>query len=75
MCKNVLVIQEGGYNLDFIGQHASGVARALINGPYSDKSQAIVKTEQATPCDLEIGVKSLSDINSAECVDWALKNI
>lgn len=30
ICPALLVCQEGGYNTDFLGQHASGVARALL---------------------------------------------
>jgi acetoin utilization deacetylase AcuC-like enzyme len=30
ICPKIMVIQEGGYNVDYLGQHASGVARALI---------------------------------------------
>lgn len=26
----VLVVQEGGYNVDYLGQHAEGVSRALL---------------------------------------------
>lgn len=33
ICPRILVVQEGGYNVDFLGQHASGVVRALIAGP------------------------------------------
>lgn len=33
ICENILVVQEGGYNVDYLGQHASGVVRALLNGP------------------------------------------
>lgn len=36
ICPKILVIQEGGYNVDYLGQHASGVARALIEGPTYD---------------------------------------
>lgn len=39
ICPKVLVIQEGGYNVDYLGQHASGVARALIEGPECDLSK------------------------------------
>ena len=33
ICPNLLVVQEGGYNIDLLGQHASGVVRALVAGP------------------------------------------
>ena len=36
ICEKVLVVQEGGYNIDFLGMHASGVVNALIYGPAPD---------------------------------------
>lgn len=33
ICENILVVQEGGYNVEYLGQHASGVVQALLNGP------------------------------------------
>ncbi len=29
ICPKLLVIQEGGYNIDYMGQHASGVVNGL----------------------------------------------
>ena len=31
ICDKVLVVQEGGYNTDYLGQHASGVVKALLD--------------------------------------------
>lgn len=39
ICPKVLVVQEGGYNLELLGQHASGVVRALIRGQEPSNSQ------------------------------------
>ena len=36
ICPRVLVCQEGGYNTDYLGQHASGVVKALLGQEYSD---------------------------------------
>ena len=30
ICPKVVVLQEGGYNTDYLGQHASGVVKALL---------------------------------------------
>lgn len=30
ICPKVLVLQEGGYNVNYLGQHASGVAHGLL---------------------------------------------
>ena len=35
ICEKVLVVQEGGYNVDVMGQHASGVVRALLHDQQS----------------------------------------
>jgi hypothetical protein len=57
--------------LDYLGQHASGVVRALINGTEEEKIVPIV----ATPADIAVGVNSLDDIDSSKCKEWALKDI
>jgi acetoin utilization deacetylase AcuC-like enzyme len=31
ICPKLYVVQEGGYNIDFMGQHANGVVSALLN--------------------------------------------
>ena len=67
----MLVIQEGGYNVELLGQHASGVVTALINGP--DKEGKVVM--KPTECDIELGIKSIEDVDASKCQDWALKNI
>jgi acetoin utilization deacetylase AcuC-like enzyme len=30
ICPKVLVLQEGGYNVNYLGQHASGVSHGLL---------------------------------------------
>ena len=41
ICPKVLVMQEGGYNTDWIGQHASGVTKALLgHESYGELTQA-----------------------------------
>ena len=60
-CPKVLVVQEGGYNLELLGQHASGVVRALIRGTEPSSSQV---EYEPTPADLEVGVKSFDDIDT-----------
>ena len=64
----MLVIQEGGYNVDYLGQHASGVARALISGPN-------MGDQEPTPADKDAGVSCMQDIDSAKCKEWALIDI
>ena len=41
ICPKLVVMQEGGYNTDFIGQHASGVVKALLKYQnYGEPTQA-----------------------------------
>ena len=70
ICPNVLVVQEGGYNVDLLGQHASGVVNALLHGPDTNHWEL-----EPTETDLEVGVKSFKDINPDQCKPWALQNI
>lgn len=30
LCPKLLVVQEGGYNIDYLGQHAQGVVNGLL---------------------------------------------
>ena len=73
ICEKVLVIQEGGYNVEFLGQHASGVATSLINGPKEQERPRVAM--EPTACDIELGVRSIKDVDVSGCQEWALKNI
>ena len=61
ICSHTLAIQEGGYNCDYLGQHASGVVRALISGPEDTQFLSNLKP---SPADLDANVKSFKDIDS-----------
>lgn len=53
ICPSLLVCQEGGYNTDYLGQHASGVVKALSGQQhYGDPVQA----------DKDAGFESLDQI-------------
>jgi histone deacetylase 6 len=56
--SKVLACQEGGYNPDFLGQHASGVMKALQNLPYGEPEQA----------DLDAGFSSMEQICKSAAV-------
>jgi len=60
----VLVCQEGGYNTDYLGQHASGVVRALLGEEF-----------ETTKADLDAGFKKVDDVTTDKCLDWAVKNV
>lgn len=68
ICPKVLVVQEGGYNINFLGQHASGVANSLIKGPVEDINEWKL---EPTELDLEAGVKTFRDIDPDKCQPWA----
>ena len=52
ICEKMVVIQEGGYNTDFLGQHASGVVKALLK----------IIPESPTQADIDAGITSIEDI-------------
>ncbi len=64
----VLVVQEGGYNIDYLGQHASGV----VNGLFISSNTLI-----PTPADKDGGlIKSLDEeVDIAKAKDWARANV
>ena len=65
ICDKVLVIQEGGYNTDFIGQHASGVVKALLK----------ITPESPTLADSEAGIRSVDEICADKAKDWAKEDV
>ena len=66
ICPKLIVVQEGGYNTDFLGQHASGVVKALL------KQEAYGELTQA---DRDAGFTDLEQIQGANAKDWAKANI
>ena len=56
ICPKMVVVLEGGYNIDYIGQHASGVVNALIGTKPSDM--------ELTQADKDAGISCLEGINS-----------
>lgn len=71
ICDRVLVVQEGGYNIDLLGQHASGVVRALTHGKQSMETFE----PEPTPTDVELGISCFDDIKKEDCKEWALQDI
>jgi len=68
ICPKLLVVQEGGYNIDYLGQHASGVVNGLFSG---------AETLKPTPADLDGGLnKSLiEEVDISGVKDWAKGNV
>lgn len=70
ICPKLLVIQEGGYNIDYLGQHALGVVNGL---------QAHSSLLSPTPADIDGGLKAGKSID--EQIDtqsakvWAKANV
>lgn len=66
ICPKVLVVQEGGYNIDYLGQHASGV----VNGIFS--SEPLIPS----PADNDAGlIKSIEEVDVSRVKDWARANV
>jgi len=61
-------VQEGGYNVDYLGQHASGVVQALKAGPAKElgaedtEETFVMKPE---PADEDAKVRTLMDIDGS----------
>jgi acetoin utilization deacetylase AcuC-like enzyme len=64
----LLVVQEGGYNIDYLGQHASGVVQGLLGKP---------ETLTPTKADLDGGLKLTltEEIYIKAAKDWAKENV
>ena len=67
ICQRMVVVLEGGYNTDFLGQHASGVVNALLDVKPSDM--------EATQADKDAEIKQLDIINGEFAKDWAKKDV
>lgn len=66
ICPKVLVVQEGGYNIDYLGQHASGVVNALLDN----------SAMEPTPADKDSGlVNSIDEVDGTKAKDWAKANV
>lgn len=68
LCPKLLVLQEGGYNIDYLGQHASGVVNGLLS---------TTNTLSPTQADIDGGLKAslTEELNITEAKEWAQKNV
>lgn len=73
MCEKVVVVQEGGYNTEFLKLHAEAVVKGLNFKDSDDSMQAAFGSP--TAADLAAGVSSLQDIESSKACEWAVKNV
>ena len=64
----MIVVLEGGYNTKYLGQHASGVVKALLDVEPKDYGQP----KQA---DLDAGFKCPDDVKGELAQDWAKENV
>ena len=65
ICDKMVVVQEGGYNTDYLGQHASGVVKALLK----------ITPESPTLADLDAGITSVDDISADKAKEWAKQDV
>ena len=73
ICPAVLVCQEGGYNIEYLGQHAAGVCQALIGTPSQsmDLQQSDWDAEITSMDQVEVE----SEQGKSKLLDWALEDI
>lgn len=75
VCDKIIVVQEGGYNCDFLKYHAEGVLKALL----LQNSQSDPNLQEAfgepTPADLAAGITSIAGIDSNLAQPWAKENV
>jgi len=64
ICPKMVVCLEGGYNTDYLGQHASGVMKALKGFKPSDYGEP-------TQADLDAGFKSMDEIDGDKAQEFA----
>jgi hypothetical protein len=75
VCDKIIVVQEGGYNTDYMKLHAEGVIKGLIVGSNPVGHDLDKTFGPPTTADVEAGLSSLRDINSELARDWAKANI
>ena len=63
----MIVVLEGGYNTNYLGQHASGVVKALM-----DQTPSEIKPSQA---DKDAGFACTDDIKGSNAQDWAVEDV
>ena len=64
ICSKMVVVLEGGYNTDYLGQHASGVIKALQDVEPEDYGPP-------TQADKDAGFESVEDINGEAAEEYA----
>ena len=68
ICQKLVVVQEGGYNTDYLGQHASGVVKALLGVPKGDYGRP-------TQADRDAGLSKVEDIDGFKAKRWARDDV
>ena len=63
----MIAVLEGGYNTDYLGQHASGVVNGLLDVEPSDI--------QPTQADKDAKILQVSDIKGELAKDWGIKDV
>ena len=64
----MVVVLEGGYNTDYLGQHASGVIKALQDVEPEDYGPP-------TQADKDAGFESVEDINGEAAEEYAKQDV
>eukprot|EP00347_Sterkiella_histriomuscorum_P006078 403354151 len=65
-CPKLLVVQEGGYNVNYLGQHAQGV----VNGLLGNELNKVV-----TQADRDSGITTIQEVDIKQANDYAIGNV
>ena len=68
ICPKMVVVLEGGYNTDYLGQHASGVVKALKDVQPADYGEPL-------PADEDAGFASIDDIDGDKAEEYAKEDV
>ena len=64
ICPKMVVVLEGGYNTDYLGEHASGVIKALQDVEPCDYGEPL-------QADKDAGFECIDDINGDTAEEYA----
>ncbi|CDW72549.1 histone deacetylase hda1 [Stylonychia lemnae] len=65
-CPKLLVVQEGGYNIDYLGQHAQGVTNGLLGNEIN---------KVVTQADKDFGISTIEEVDIQKANDYAIENV
>lgn len=67
ICPKMVAVLEGGYNTDYLGQHAAAVVSAMLDVEPEDM--------QPSQADKDAQIFKVSDITKIKAKDWAEEDV